>query len=80
MSDPHYDGLCGIPSFFQDQGGRHFRCQHEMGHGGDHSWKRYESQFRIFGGITHQDVVNQAARGNVAAQAILAVTEEQKQK
>ncbi len=72
MSDPAYDGLCAIPSFFT-MDGLHLRCKFEMGHGGDHDWKKYESQFRIFGGITKSEVRERAKEGSPAARAILGV-------
>lgn len=56
MSDPTYDGLCGIPSFFTVDG-RHFRCKLEMGHGGDHDWKKHEHHFHIVGGVTRNDMI-----------------------
>ena len=47
MSDPNYDGLCGIPLPAPQRGGTYLRCRLEMGHHGDHDWKKYESQFFI---------------------------------
>ena len=57
MSDPTYDGLCGIPSHFTDNGGRHLRCKFELGHGGDHEWEKHRSQFQLCGGVFHSDMV-----------------------
>jgi len=79
VSDPAYDGLCGIASTFTDWKGNRFRCKYEMGHGSDHEWEKYRLQFVIFGGITHREVVDRAALGSPAAQAILATSEGKKQ-
>lgn len=47
MSDPNYDGLCGIPLDAALRGGLKIRCNLSIGHCGDHSWKKHESQFFI---------------------------------
>ncbi len=57
MSDPRYDGLCGIASPFTTRDGLHLRCKFEMGHGGDHDWKKYEGQFTIVGGVFRSDMI-----------------------
>lgn len=73
MTDLSYDGLCGIPSPFSTRDGLHLRCKFELGHHGDHDWKKYESQFRIFGGITRTEVLQRAKEGSPAARAILGI-------
>jgi hypothetical protein len=70
MADPAYDGLCGIASDFTLRDGRRLRCKYELGHAGDHDWKKYEGQFQLFGGITRDGVIYHARRGSLAAQAI----------
>lgn len=49
MSDPAYDGLCGMPSTARLTGGGYLRCQHEFGHGGEHSWVGRENKIRVGG-------------------------------
>lgn len=55
MSDPNFDGKCGIPFRFETRGG-YLRCMHDMGHSGEHSWKKYESQFTIAGSYIENNV------------------------
>ena len=45
MSDPNYDGLCGIPLGAALRSGVYLRCKLPMGHSGD--WKKHESRFYI---------------------------------
>ena len=73
MTDPAYDGLCGIPSLFTLWDGTRLRCKYEMGHGGDHDWKKYERQFVIQGGISRDEVFKRAKEGSPAARAILGI-------
>ena len=47
MSDPAYDGLCGIPSSARLTGGGYLRCRYEFGHAGEHSWQGRENKIRI---------------------------------
>ena len=51
-----YDGLCGIPCPIPLRVGTYLRCNFELGHGGDHSWKKHEHHIRIFGGVTFNDM------------------------
>lgn len=44
-----YDGLCGIIATFASSD-LQLRCNHSMGHHGNHSWEKYRDQFRIIGG------------------------------
>jgi hypothetical protein len=74
MADPTYDGLCGVPSHFALRDGKHLRCKYELGHAGDHEWKKYEEQFAIRGGwITREEALRRAKRGSAFAQAILRI-------
>lgn len=73
MSDLEYDGLCGVPSRFTLWDGTRLRCRYEMGHAGGHDWKKYESQFRLMGGITRDEVRALAKSGSPAARAILGI-------
>jgi hypothetical protein len=57
VSNSTDDGLCGIPSRFTTRDGLHLRCSFEMGHGGDHSWKKYQSQFTITAGVFRSDMI-----------------------
>lgn len=61
MADPAYDGLCGIPSTWSMWDGTKLRCSFEMGHGGDHEWKKYEGDSRIHahitGGVFRSDMI-----------------------
>jgi hypothetical protein len=50
VSDPFYDGLCGVPARFTMWDGTHLRCKFEMGHGGDHDWEKHRDKFVIRGG------------------------------
>jgi len=52
-----HDGRCGIVSTFQAADGTRFRCRLEVGHGGDHDWKRLEDRFVIRAGVFHEDMV-----------------------
>ena len=52
MSDPAYDGLCGIPAPFAI----HYRCRFEMGHLGDHDWEKHRAKFFIGGCVTQDDM------------------------
>ncbi len=72
MTDVSDDGLCGVIAPFTKDGS-HFRCQWELAHGGDHSWKRYERQFYIFCGIRRGEIVERAQQGSVAARAMLGI-------
>lgn len=47
MSNPDYDGLCGVPLPHPQRGGTYLRCRLPMGHHGDHDWKKYEDSFFI---------------------------------
>jgi len=47
MSDPQYDGLCGIPLPHPQRGGTFIRCRLGLGHHGDHDWKKYVKYFYI---------------------------------
>jgi hypothetical protein len=40
VPDPNYDGHCGIPSLFQLSAGTRLRCRYELGHAGEHDWKK----------------------------------------
>jgi hypothetical protein len=73
VSNPTFDGLCGIPSPFTTRDGLHLRCKFEMGHGGDHDWKKYKAQFRILGGITWDEVRRRVKKGSPAARAMLGI-------
>lgn len=61
MSDPNFDGKCGIPFRVPTRGGQYLRCQHDMGHAGDHSWVKYEDQF-ILHGCTHRTSLDELIR------------------
>jgi hypothetical protein len=45
--DSPYDGLCGVASLFTTRDGLHLPCKFELGHGGDHDWKKVEHQFYL---------------------------------
>lgn len=75
MSDPAYDGLCGIPALYPTSEGRYVRCRYDFGHHGDHSWKgKRGTGVHFFGGITADEVEGRARQGSPAAQAILAAS------
>jgi hypothetical protein len=40
------DGTCGIIAPFASSD-LQIQCQYELGHHGDHSWKKYQKQFMI---------------------------------
>ena len=44
-----FDGLCGIIAPFASSD-LQLRCQHELGHHGPCSWKKFERHFMIMGG------------------------------
>lgn len=51
MSDPAYDGLCGVPCPVPQRGGTYLRCRLPFGHGGKgHDWEKHKYGFRICGG------------------------------
>jgi hypothetical protein len=52
MSDPTYDGLCGIPCIYNVL----HRCMYEIGHGGDHSWANKKTHLVIQGGVFQDDM------------------------
>ena len=64
------DGDCGCEEFHGPR-----VCTFGMGHAGPHSWEARPSGVRLFGGITADEVRERAAKGSIAAQAILAATE-----
>ena len=66
-----YDGLCGIIHLYASSDNQ-IRCKYEFGHYGPHSWHKTRVGLHIFGGITRKEVEERAAKGSVAAQAILA--------
>ena len=55
MSDPNYDGLCGIPLPAPLEDGSFLRCRLDVGHYGDHDWKKHERSFFIGGVCYHRD-------------------------
>ncbi len=57
MSDPQYDGLCGIPLPHSYGGGLYLRCTYEPDHTGEHSWKRYQHHFRVTAGVFRSDMI-----------------------
>lgn len=63
---------CEVIAPFRLPDGTGFRCQYDFNHEGDHSWKKYEAQFYVQGGITMAEVETRAVNGSVAAQALLA--------
>lgn len=73
MSNPAFDGLCGIPLPHAIRGGTYIRCTYDINHSGEHSWKKYEDQLCIMGGISHKEVLIRAKQGSPAARAILGV-------
>ena len=55
--DSPYDGLCGIASPFTTRDGLHLLCKFELGHGGDHDWKKLERHFYLQFGVTRDELV-----------------------
>lgn len=47
MSDPNYNGLCGIPLPHPQTGGTYIRCGLPLGHHGEHDWKKHEHHFYV---------------------------------
>jgi hypothetical protein len=47
MSDPRYDGLCGIPCPAPLADGRYLRCKLGLAHDGDHDWANVASRLVI---------------------------------
>jgi hypothetical protein len=66
--------FCGVVSPGTLFDGTRLRCQHEFGHGGDHSWAKHLHV--IQGGITRQEVDRRAREGSPAALAILKAMQE----
>jgi hypothetical protein len=71
VSDPTYDGLCGVPCPSPLRDGRYLRCRLSLGHGGAHDWAKHLEQLAIAGGIRLEEVVERALRGSVAARALI---------
>lgn len=71
MSDPAYDGLCGIPYPISIGGGIYLRCRYDLHHEGEHDWEKYRNAFQILGGIKRKEVLARARKGSPAARAML---------
>ena len=75
MSDPNFDGLCGIPWRYPLQDGSYIRCRLYAGHHGKHDWEKYpEDQrakvFRITPGVPSRTY------GNIMKRLVLMKPEE----